>query len=165
MRQEDQMRKLLIAFDGSDCGLSAVDYVGMQFSGLSDITITIFHVLPNIPPNLWDDGHILSHGEREERKRVVEKWLENQRLRMEPLFAKAKQTLIDRGIKSDQIATKTKSDVADVADSILEEARTGGYTTLVVGRCGLTHKERFFTGSTTTAIINRGAGLAICIVE
>jgi nucleotide-binding universal stress UspA family protein len=159
------MRNLLVAFDGSKCALSAVDYVGMQFSGPSDIKITIFYVLPSLPPYFWDDGHILSPDEREERKRVVEKWLSNQSLRMEPLFDKARQMLIERGINADQIETKVKSDVADVAGSILEEARTGGYSTLVVGRCGFSHKERYFTGSTTTAIINRGAGLAICVVE
>lgn len=159
------MRNLLVAFDGSECGFSAVDYVGMQFSGMSDIKVTLFHVLPNLPPYFWDDGHILSQGEREERKKVVEKWLSNQRLRMEPLFVKARQMLLDRGMSADQVETKTKSDVANVAESILEEARTGGYLTLVVGRCGFSHKERYFTGSTTTAIINRGAGLAICVVE
>ncbi len=159
------MRNVLLAFDGSECSLRAVDYVGMQFSGLSGLTVTLFHVLPNLPPRLWDDGHILSDAEREERCRVVEKWLTNQRLRVEPLFAKARGMLIARGFTNDQIETKTTSDVANTVDSILEEANGGGYSTLVIGRCGLSAKQRFFTGSTTTAIVNRGAGLAICIVE
>lgn len=159
------MRDLLVAFDGSECAFTAVDYVGKQFSGLKDIKITLFYVLPNLPPYFWDDGHILSPSEREERKRVVEKWLSNQGLKMEPLFAKARQMLLDRGINANQIETKTKSDVADVAESILEEARTGEYFTLVVGRCGFSHRDKLFTGSTTTSIINRGAGLAICVVE
>ncbi len=163
--EEEEMRHLLLAFDGSECGFRAVDYVGEQFSGVGDLKVTLFHVLPNLPPYLWDDGHILSPAERAERKRVVEKCLESQRLRIEPLFGKARQMLIDRGMNAGQIETKTKSDVTDVAESILEEARTGGYLTLVVGRCGFSHKERYFTGSTTTSIINRGTGLAICVVE
>ncbi len=159
------MRKLLLAFDGSECAFSAVDYVGRQFASLHDLRVTIFHVLPGMPPRLWDDGHILSDKEREERCRVVDTWLSNQTLRMEPLFARAREMLIARGIMVDQIETKTKSDVADVAESILEEARTGGYLSLVIGRCGSHHKDRLFTGSTATSIINKGVGLAICVVE
>ena len=162
---EGEMRDLLVAFDGSECSFRAVDYVGKQFSGLGDVKITLFHVLPNLPAYLWDDGHILSPGEREERERVCQKWLANQKLRIEPLFDKARRILQEQGVNGNQIETKTKSDVADVAESILEEARTGNYYTLVVGRCGLSARERYFTGSTTTSIINKGRGLAICVVE
>ncbi len=159
------MNKLLVAFDGSECSFSAVDYVGRQFSGLADLKLTLFYVLPTMPPSLWDDGHILSESERAERCRVVDRWISNQTLRMEPLFARAREVLLDKGITVEQIETKTRSDVAEVADCILEEARTGGYSTLVVGRCGSSHKERFFTGSTTTSIINKGSGLAITVIE
>jgi nucleotide-binding universal stress UspA family protein len=159
------MRNLLVAFDGSECGFRAVEYVGKQFSGLGDVKITLFHVLPNLPPYLWDDGHILSAGERLERERVCQKWLSNQALRIEPLFSKARQILLQQGVNENQIETKSKSDVTDVGETILEEARTDNYSTLVLGRCGLSRRGSYFTGSTTSYIINKGAGLAICVVE
>jgi len=42
------MRKVLVAIDGSDNALKAVDYVSQQFCG-EDVRIMLFHVLPFIP--------------------------------------------------------------------------------------------------------------------
>ncbi len=159
------MRKMLIAIDGSKNALKAVDYVGHQFRGIDDLEITLLHVLPYVPTSFWDDGHILTSEEREERKKVVDKWLSNQQRALEPLFREAMEVLAGRGIKSHQVTTKSISDSADVAGSILEEARDGGYQTLVVGRCGLSPAKHFVMGSVTTKIINHGAGITVCVVE
>lgn len=58
------MREVLIAFDGSAGAMAAVDYVGRQFSGLTGVKVTLFYVLPQLPPPLWDDGHVLTAGEK-----------------------------------------------------------------------------------------------------
>ena len=73
-----QMRKVLVAIDGSDNALKAVDYVSQQFCG-EDVRIMLFHVLPFIPTEFWDDGHILTQEEKNARRGVVDKWLTNQR--------------------------------------------------------------------------------------
>ena len=96
---------------------------------------------------------------------VIEKWLANQRAKLGPIFDEAVGTLLGHGIGPEQIQKKSISDSTDVAESILEEARDGGYQTLVLGRCGLTASKRFLMGSVTAKIVNHGAGLAICIVE
>jgi nucleotide-binding universal stress UspA family protein len=157
-------RSILVAFDGSECSFSAVAYVGAQFSGMRGLKVTLFHVLPNVPPPFWDDGHILTETEKEERQRVIAKWLSNQKEVMNPLFERARQMLIEDGLAADQIGIKTDSELWGVAEAILEEARTSGYRTLVVGRCGFAHKEPLFMGSTATRIVNKGMGLAICVV-
>jgi nucleotide-binding universal stress UspA family protein len=159
------MRKILIAIDGSKCASKAVDYAGKMFSGMDDVKITLLHVLPYLATSLWDDGHILTKQEREARKKVADLWKKNQQARIEPIFAAATGMLVRRGIQPARIETKTISDSADTADSILEETRDGGYQTLVVGRCGLTAAKRVFMGSVTNKIISRGAGTAICVVE
>lgn len=160
------MRKILIAIDGSKCAAKAVDYAGRMFSGMEDhVRITLLHVLPYLATSLWDDGHILTKQEREARKKVVDLWTKNQQAKVEPIFAAAMGMLVKRGIQPEQIETKTISDSADIADSILEETRDGGYQTLVVGRCGLTAAKRVIMGSVTNKIINHGAGAAICVVE
>ncbi|HMK74581.1 MAG TPA: universal stress protein [Thermodesulfobacteriota bacterium] len=56
------MRKILIVIDGSEGALKAVDYAGKQFTGMGDLQITLYHVSPGVPPELWDDGHILNGG-------------------------------------------------------------------------------------------------------
>ena len=159
------MNKMLVAIDGSQCAMRAVDYAGRQFSGNRDLRITLLHVLPYPPAPFWDDGHILSEQEKAARNSVIEKWLVNQRAKLEPLFKEAVELLIGQGIGPEQIEKKSISDSTDVAESILEEARDGGYQTLILGRCGLSASKRFLMGSVTTKIVNNGSGIAICIVE
>jgi nucleotide-binding universal stress UspA family protein len=158
-----QMRKVLVAIDGSDNALKAVDYVSQQFCG-EDVRIMLFHVLPFIPTEFWDDGHILTQEEKNARRGVVDKWLTNQRSKLDPIFSAAKKLLTARGINEDRISTKWISDATDIAASILEEAGTGDYQTLVIGRCGHCNiKNRM--GSVTEKLIRQGAGTALCIVE
>lgn len=159
------MNKMLIGIDGSDCAKGAVEYVGRQFAANRDLRISLLHVLPYPPAPFWDDGHILSEAEKALRNQVIEKWLANQRAKLEPLFKEAADILISQGIKPEQIEKKSISDSTDIAESILEETRDGGYQTLVLGRCGLSASKRFLMGSVTTKIINHGAGIAICVVE
>lgn len=159
------MKKMLLSIDGSECSLRAVEYTGKQFSGVGDLQITILHVLPYPPAPLWDDGHIPTKKENEEREKAIEKWLAGQRAKAEPLFNKAMAILTSAGISPTQLAKKVISDSTDVAESILEEARDGGYQTLVLGRRGLSTVKKVFMGSVTTKIINHGAGIAVCVVE
>ncbi len=160
------MKKILVAIDGSEGALKAVDYVGQQFAGTADLQITLFHVSPGIPPELWDDGHILSEKEKSERKKVLDKWLNNQKLQLESIFQPAVETLTKRGIEAKQIKTKSASEtVKNTPECILTEAKTGGYLTLVMGRCGLHRTAHALLGSTVNKIINRGAEIATCVVE
>ena len=159
------MKKILVAVDGSEGSVGAVEYVGSQYSGMTDLQITLLHVLPYPPAPLWDDGHIPDREEKTERDKAIDRWLLHQRVKAESIFSKAIETLTVRNIAPDKIMKKTISDSTDVADSILEQARDGGYQTLVVGRRGLSRVSRVFMGSVTTKIINHGAGVAVCVVE
>jgi nucleotide-binding universal stress UspA family protein len=158
------MKKILIAIDGSECALKAVYYVGQYYANVRDLKMTLLHVIPYPPAPLWDDGHILTSAEKEARESVINKWLANQRLKIQPMFEEAVRTLTREGVDSQRVETKTISDSTDVAESILEETRDGGYPTLVLGRCGLSLSKRFM-GSVTNKIINHGSGTAICVVE
>jgi nucleotide-binding universal stress UspA family protein len=159
------MNKLLIAIDGSECALKAADYVGKQFSGASDLQITLLHILPYPPAPLWDEGHIPSEEEKKEREKAIRKWLLNQNAKVEAVFGRAVGLLTEQGILPIHIEKKSISDSINVADSIIEEAERGGYETLVLGRCGRSASKKFFMGSVTTKILNRGIGAAICVVE
>jgi nucleotide-binding universal stress UspA family protein len=128
--------------------------------------ITLFNVSPGVPPELWDDGHILSEEEKADRKKVLDKWLNNQRLQLESVFQPAVETLTKRGIEAKQIETKSASEsVKNTPECILAEAKTGGYLTLIMGRCGLHRTAHALLGSTVSKILNGGAEIATCVVE
>ncbi len=158
------MKKVLVGIDGSPGAMKAVEHVARLLGGTSDLRITLFHVLPNLPAKFWDDGHILTQGEKEARKQVVDTWVANQKVMIEPVFKKAAETLAKSGMSPQQIETKSISDSLDVADSILEEAQKG-YQMLVLGRHGHTPTERVIVGSITSKIVNHGAGIPVCVVE
>lgn len=159
------MKKLLIAVDDSEGSFKAVDYVSRQFKGMTDLQITLYHVLLGEPPQFWDDGHLLTDDERKARKTVVEKWLANQKTRLDPIFQRAIETLTREGIPRDQISTKFTSESIDVIPQcILGEAKAGGYQTLVIGRCGRSRTLHFLLGSIANQIINAAEGLAVCVV-
>jgi len=114
--------------------------VAQQFAGAGNFEIELVHVLPNLPAMFWDEGHILSKDEKHDREKVVDKWIADRKAKMAPAFKKAIDTLTSKGFKPAQIATKSISDSTDVAESILEEAKDGGYQTIVMGRAA-PHRE------------------------
>jgi nucleotide-binding universal stress UspA family protein len=159
------MKKVLIAIDDSEGSLKAVGHVARQLAGMSDLQITLFHVLLGEPPQFWDDGHFLTDEEREARKIVIEKWVANQKAVLESIFQKAIDKLTRGGIPRDQISTKFTSESLDVIPQcILAEAKAGGYQTLVIGRCGRSRAKHFLLGSIANRIVNAGEGLAVCVV-
>ncbi len=156
---------VLVAFDGSESSLRAVDFIGSRFSP-KDLRVTLFNVLPEIPPQFWDDGHILTPEERDERQRVVDKWIANQKVVLAPLFEEARRVLVEKSFDNGQIEVKMRSDVTSVAEAILEEATIGDYETLVLGRWGTGRKGHALAGSVATTVLHKkGSGLTICIVE
>jgi nucleotide-binding universal stress UspA family protein len=156
------MKKMLIAIDDSSSAMKAVEYVAQQFAG-SGVEIGLVHVLPNLPAIFWDEGHILSEDEKRDRKKVVDKWLDAQKTKMEPLFKKAAGLLTAAGLPSDHVGVKFISDSTDAAASILEEARDNDYGTIVVGRSH--HSPKHVLGTIAGRIAAQGAGMVVTIVE
>jgi nucleotide-binding universal stress UspA family protein len=156
------MKKILVAIDESASAMRAVEYAGSQFSGMQDLQIGLVHVLPNLPAIFWDEGHILNDEEKKERKKVVDKWIADRKAKMDPVYKKASELLTKAGIKPQQLVTKSITDSTDVSDSILEEAKDGGYQTIIVGRCN--HPVRHLLGSVSGKIVNQGSGVAVIII-
>lgn len=159
------MKKMMIAIDDSRCAMKGVEYVAELFGGAGDIEVALVHVLPNLPAIFWDEGHILTEGEKTERKKVVDKWLEGEKKKVEPLFKLAGDTLTKKGIKKDRITTRFISDSTDPAQSLLESAKDGGYQTIVMGRCGVSEGKGSLAGSVTSRMIHLAAGVAVTVVE
>ena len=159
------MGKLLIGIHDKYCSMRAVEYVGKQYAGTKDLDITLVHVLPNLPAMFWDEGHILSDEEKRDRQKVVDTWVRRQKEAVEPMLKAAGNDLVRSGFSADRVGMKFISDSLDVADSLLEEAREGGYHTIVIGRCGLREGKHLLVGSVTSKIIHKATGIAVTVVE
>ena len=159
------MGKMLIALNESKSSMKAVEYAAEQFSATKDLQITLVHVLPNLPAIFWDEGHILNDEEKRDRKKVVDKWLADRLVKMEPLFRKATETLVARGLSAGSISRKTISDSLDEAGSILEAAKDGGFTTIVLGRHSSGNGSGHLIGRVSNKVMSHGAGLTVIVVD
>lgn len=151
-----ESKKILVAVDGSESALRAVDHVSFIAGGSPNVEITLVHVIPKLrdycPIDFEDsDGegeHIVSQGD----KKCIESFMNHAYRR----FRKA-------GIPEDRIEVKEiKKTMGRVGRAIMEEARQGGYGTIVMGRRGV--NKAFFMGSVSNYIFSRATDRAIWLV-
>lgn len=157
------MNKMLIAVDDSTSAMKAVEYAAEVSGGCKIEEVGVVYVLPNLPAIFWDEGHILSADEKSERKKVVDNWLAKEKAKMEPVLKKSVELLQAKGVSAGNIRTKFISDSTDVAASVIEEARDGGYRTIVIGRSH--HSPKHVLGTVAGRIASNGSGLVVTIVE
>ncbi|MCL4502785.1 MAG: universal stress protein [Deltaproteobacteria bacterium] len=158
------MAKLLIALDSSEGAWRAVEYVAKTFGKAAGVQVTLLHVLSGLPPAFWDDGHVLQDKEREARKRMVASWQQEQEKNWQGLVNKAHQHLAKAGLAKEAVANKFKPKYFDVADDIIDEAQSGGYDTIVMGRRGLGMAKSLLLGSVTRKVVDGAKGCAVTIV-
>ena len=157
--------KLLIPVDGSEGAMRAVVYVAETFGHTPELKITLLHILPELPPAMWDDGHILTETERRERQSVIADWENQEEKPWEAILAQARDKLIQAGIAAEALSIKYQPRYSDIADDILDEAELEGCSTIVIGRRGLTAAMRLFMGSVSNHVVNHAKGVAVIIVD
>jgi nucleotide-binding universal stress UspA family protein len=140
--------KILVALDTSEEGMGTVDYLGTMVDG-TDWGITLFHVIRGLDFVLPETGEILQDIEGA----------------VKALLEQAVGRLEKAGLRPEQISTKTASGVASRAKAIVEEAKNGGYGTIVVGRRGLSRVEEFFMGSVSSKVMQLAQEMAVWVVS
>ena len=132
----------LLALDGSENSMRIVDYVENALSG-PDFKLTLIHVI---------------------RSKGTE-YLEGVEKDMKGVFDEAKTRLIKSGFESSQITTKIITGAHSRAGAIIEEAKEGGYGTIVIGRRGLSKVQEFFMGRVSSKVIQLAKGHAVWVVS
>ena len=147
--------KLLLAIDLSEDSLKAINYTADILSRHPAVGITLLHVIKEPSPDLVPSS--------EERRRH----LETLRVKSLALMEQAAQRLIVRGIseKHVHLAVQVCKEPKSVAEMILQEQRTGGYGTIVIGRRGISKREEFLFGSTSSRVIREAKNCAVWVVE
>ncbi|WP_373501745.1 universal stress protein [Desulfococcus sp.] len=152
--------KILVATDGSENALQAVKYVGRMMSG-SDVPITLFQVIRGFdfrlpgpdayffkPPDgaAWPDESREAHTVR-------------------AAFEKAVVALQAAGIDPVRITTKIVSGVATRSGTIIAQAMTGGYGTIVIGRKGHSRVGDFHMGRVTNKVVQLAGKAVVWVVS
>lgn len=160
--------RILVAVDESPNAQRVVRYVGSLLCRTSDVAVTLFHALNPMPRGL------LEHGGSEnpaieaqlgaQLRDDQDAWIRNERESECHVLTQARETLAQSGFEASQVALKFGHE-DDIARNILEEARSGGYETIVVGRHGTSGIKRIFGGGVTDQLLRDAKGFAIWVVE
>ncbi|UCG14356.1 MAG: universal stress protein [Deltaproteobacteria bacterium] len=149
-------KRVLIAVDSSENALRAVDHAGFMLAG-TDCEVTLFHTMRHL--RRFVPLEVL-----EEAPELEALWKSKAGEEIAPYMKKAKEMLVAAGLDENQITTKVVDGSRSAANDILEEARSNGYGTIVLGRRGLSGVQEFFMGSVTSKVLQNCAGMAAWIV-
>lgn len=160
--------RILVAVDGSKDSTRAVKYVGQLLHTVSSVTVTLFHVLNPLPPVLREHGGSEDPVREEQLGKQLRKdqeaWYRNERKLESNILSRARRTLEGTGFRASRIRLKFGYE-EDVARTILEEAQTGRYRTIVLGRHGVSGLKKFFFGGISRRLLKQAAGRTVWVVE
>jgi nucleotide-binding universal stress UspA family protein len=156
--------KYLVAMDGSDEAMRAVDYVGTMLAG-SECAVTLFHVLRSFEfLSLGFEGAFVPSPEVLGGEEEIKAEFQREEEAIKTVCNEAQDRLEKAGLKRDQINTKIVTGAASRAKAIVEEAKKEGYGTIVVGRRGLSRVEEFFMGRVSSKVIQLAKEMAVWVI-
>lgn len=148
---------VMVAIDGSEASLRAIDHVSFMFSNNTDIRLTLLHVTSKARDYCEIGPDEQPSAELEE---IVAR---GDKACIDRFYAHAIGRIKAGGISEDQLEMKTIKGGLNTGKAILEEARKGKFGTLVIGRRGT--NKAFFMGSVSRYIINRISNAVLWIVN
>lgn len=160
--------RILVAIDETDSFERIVQYVGALLRETPHTRVTLFHVLSPMPRKLLEHGgseNPIVEGQLQHQLKTDQReWIRSEQEAECPYLLKARDALGKAGFPLDRVDLKFGHEDG-IAQNILEEARTGGYSTVAVGRYGRSRTKRLFGGGVTDQLLRDAVGLAIWVVE
>ncbi len=134
--------KLLLAMDGSESNMRAVEFAGAMLGRL-DVEAKMIFVIRGTSDSWWrpqsfDTPPVFNVSTEGEAREV---------------FEKGKRILVDSGFQTGKISSLVVTGVSSRAKAVAEEAKKGGYSTIVMGRTGLTRSRISSLGTVPNKVI------------
>jgi len=148
--------KVLLAIDGSENSLRALDHVAFVLAGQAAVRLEMLHVEPKIGDYCEIDFSNPVEAE------TVEIILNGDRHCIADFYTSARAVLKNAGFSDDQYHIRVLKDRMRAGKAVLDEARKAGYGTVVVGRQG--QGRSIFSGSVARYVIGKATGHALWIV-
>jgi nucleotide-binding universal stress UspA family protein len=133
---------VLLALDGSEISMRTVDYVGKILGG-SPLDLCLINVI---------------RGDKRE-------FVKGAKSKISSVLEQAKRQLMKSGFDGAQISTRIVTGAHSRAETIVNEARKGGYGSIVVGRRGLSKVQDFFIGRVSNKVVQLAKREAVWIVS
>ena len=146
--------KILLAFDGSENAMGAVQFVGSLLGGC-DYEITLFQVIRSNGEKGPEHRHIFSS---KEFGRVVSK-------EMAASLKAAQAKLVHAGFKADKVSSQIVTGAISRAGAIADRAKQENFGTIVMGRRGHSRVRDFFIGRVTNKVIHLARERTVWVVR
>jgi len=144
-------KKYLIALDGSEGALQAVDFAGSLLAG-SDADFRLLHIIRGGEKT----NEILASSDA---------FVHNAEKNIVSAFDEAKTRLVAKGFKPDGITTQMITGVRSRAAAIVDEAKKLDVGTIIMGRRGLSRTQDFFIGRVTNKVVYLAREKSVWIVS
>lgn len=132
----------------------AVLYVAQLLEGAKGFRISVLHVIREP-----EEDYFPTTDEKE-------KWLDQYKKKVDKMLEDYRQILIQKGFDPSVVSVRsTMRHCPSMATCILEERDETKYSTVVVGRQGLSRSEEFLFGSVSSKIVNYARNCTVWVVE
>ncbi|MBU2488568.1 MAG: universal stress protein [Proteobacteria bacterium] len=153
---------ILVAVDDSENSQKAVDYVTARLP--KDSRVLVYSVVPSTAAACDIQDPSLSPLFKQNRQAFCD--MDSAREKMLTKFAEnAKTCLVNGGFDAARVEVKVEHKKLGVAQDILNEARAGGFDTIVVGRRGHSAIRQFFFGSVSNKVTQLANDLTVVVVD
>jgi nucleotide-binding universal stress UspA family protein len=155
--------KILLPYDGSASARQALGLAGALAgaSGGMVQSLTLLRVISGsyLARHMHNVDLRVRHMDRSrEWQRIRQRYLEEE---IRPLLAGGQELLVQQGFPA-----PIELEIAEgkIGEKILEVAHRGGYSTIIMGRRGLSPVKELWLGSATREVLSRAAGLTVMVV-
>ncbi len=147
--------KIMIAVDGSESALKAVDHVAFMIRGNSEIKVTLLHVTPKLRDyctiEFDEEGEMIEDVITSGDKKCVDSF-----------YIHAQQKFREAGLSENQFEVKEVESKLNIGKTIVDNANKEGCGTLVMGRRGA--NDSFFMGSVSRYVLANAKDCAVWLV-
>ena len=147
-------KNILVAVDESENARRAVSYVGQFLAVIKGFKVLILHVIRQPEEDYFPTSS------------KKDQWLDQYKLKVDAMLKDYRQILIRAGLVPEDVSVRsTLRYCPSLAECILAERDQTGYSTIVVGRQGLSRSEEFLFGSVSSKIVNHARDCTVWVVE
>lgn len=156
--------KFLVAMDSSESAVRILEYVGSYLNILHK-ELLLFHAIRGIDIAPVRQGQAdLSQKLKDWLARVKHEVIESEKEIMQSLLERRILNLKGSGMDVSRISTKIVTGVSSRAGCVVEEAKKGGYGTIVIGRKGISKVDEFLMGRVTVKVLQMAKDKAVWTV-
>jgi nucleotide-binding universal stress UspA family protein len=136
--------------------MRAVDHAGFMLSG-TDVKMTLFHSKRDL--RRFIPGAVV-----EDFPEFQKHWLRKAGKEIAPYMQKARDMLLEAGLRDEMINTKVIDGSRSAAVDILKEAKNIDAGTIFLGLRGHSNVKEYSMGGVARKVLNQAEDMAVCIV-